>query len=285
MDALVKWWDDFKARAPLPDEEMEDYCCIVVGNKLDVVENTSERVSEADALRFLDVLVPSPSSPVLAVEEGEEPESPTRPFAITIAPRPPLTPLSQPPFRHSVSSSTRFHSQSGTLRSLRSIYHTPSSSIFDQYHSAQASPEASSSGDATTRFTSETYLTPGSPESRERRRRAGSVSSESSGSALTMTPSLFARSRAAEGDTPTSPLGRAAPRPDRRPRLFFTSAKTGEGLAEVFEYIAWRVVTRWEYEAGMDARTMHVRETSAADTIRLGLAALGSAQRPQRGCC
>ena len=251
MDALVKWWDEFRARAQLPDEEMEDYCCIIVGNKLDVVENTFER---------------------------EEPRSPTRPFAITIAPHPPLTLLTRPAFWHSVSSSTRFHSQSGTLRSLRSIYHTPSSSIFDQYHSVQASPEASSSGDGTARFTSETYLSPGSPESRERRR-AGFVSSESLGSALTMTLSLFARSRAAEGDTPTSPLGHAAPRPDRRPRLFFTSAKTGEGLAEVFEYIAWRVVTRWEHEAGMDARTMRVRETSAAD---IGLAALGSVQRPQR---
>ena len=149
MDALVKWWDEFKARAQLLDEEMEDYCCIIVGNQLDVVENTFERVSEADALRFLDVLVPSPSLPVLAVEENEEPRLPTRPFAINIAPRYPLTLLMQPAFWHSVSSSTRFHSQSGTLRSLQSIYHTPLSSIFDQYHSVQASPEASSSGDGT----------------------------------------------------------------------------------------------------------------------------------------
>jgi len=37
-------------------------------------------------------------------------------------------------------------------------------------------------------------------------------------------------------------------RPPLGPALFFTSAKTGEGLAEVFEYIGARVTKQWEWE-------------------------------------
>ncbi|KAH7890660.1 hypothetical protein F5I97DRAFT_1800189, partial [Phlebopus sp. FC_14] len=50
--------------------------------------------------------------------------------------------------------------------------------------------------------------------------------------------------------------------------------KTGEGVCDVFEYIARRVVMRWEYEEAMDARTLHVQHSSSTgtETIRLGLA-------------
>jgi Ras-related protein Rab-7A len=37
-------------------------------------------------------------------------------------------------------------------------------------------------------------------------------------------------------------------RPLRGPQLFFTSAKTGTGVSEVFGYVARRVVMRWERE-------------------------------------
>ena len=37
-------------------------------------------------------------------------------------------------------------------------------------------------------------------------------------------------------------------KPTLGPALFFTSAKTGEGLAEVFEYIGARVTQQWEWE-------------------------------------
>ncbi|OSX56188.1 hypothetical protein POSPLADRAFT_1094448, partial [Postia placenta MAD-698-R-SB12] len=43
--------------------------------------------------------------------------------------------------------------------------------------------------------------------------------------------------------------------------------KTGEHVAEVFEYVARRVVMRWEYEEALDARTLHMQE--ADDTIHL----------------
>jgi Ras-related protein Rab-7A len=97
----------------------------------------------------------------------------------------------------------------------------------------------------------------------------------STGSAVTMTPSLFARERTAAGNTAsTTPeadpfLSPAVP--SRGPKLFFTSAKTGKGVAEVFEYIAQRVVKKVEYDDRIESHRMHAREASVADTIRLGL--------------
>ena len=37
--------------------------------------------------------------------------------------------------------------------------------------------------------------------------------------------------------------------PPRGPELFFTFAKTGVGVSEVFAYVARCVVMRWEWEA------------------------------------
>ena len=54
--------------------------------------------------------------------------------------------------------------------------------------------------------------------------------------------------------------------------MFFTSAKTGEGVSDVFEYIAQRVVRKWEYEEWVEARLMHFRDasnTSGNQIIRL----------------
>jgi len=61
------------------------------------------------------------------------------------------------------------------------------------------------------------------------------------------------------------------PPSERGPKLFFTSAKTGDYVKDVFDYIVLRVVKRWEYEDRLEARRMHIRETSAAETIRLGM--------------
>ncbi|KAG2339947.1 hypothetical protein BDR05DRAFT_840082, partial [Suillus weaverae] len=35
MHALTKWWEEFKHRAPVSDEEVNNFCCVVVGNKMD----------------------------------------------------------------------------------------------------------------------------------------------------------------------------------------------------------------------------------------------------------
>jgi hypothetical protein len=72
------------------------------------------------------------------------------------------------------------------------------------------------------------------------------------------------------------------PPPDRGPKLFFTSAKTGEGVSAVFEYIAGRVIRRWEYEERLEARQLHIREASAVEPIRLGF---GQSTRGRERIC
>ena len=143
----------------------------------------------------------------------------------------------------------------GTLTSTHTgvtSYHTPSSSLIDVYASARSSPLPPS---VSSRLSSPI-----------RTQRASSFSSTSS-SAPTITPSLFTRNNdqtvATTLTTPTiSPIPDTISHhpslPERGPKLFFTSAKTGEGVHEVFEYIARRVVTRWEYEEAIDARTLRM---------------------------
>ncbi|EJF56138.1 hypothetical protein DICSQDRAFT_39552, partial [Dichomitus squalens LYAD-421 SS1] len=36
LGALTKWWDDFRDKAPVSDERVEEFCCVVVGNKTDI---------------------------------------------------------------------------------------------------------------------------------------------------------------------------------------------------------------------------------------------------------
>jgi hypothetical protein len=73
LEALTKWWHEFKDRAPLRDEDVAEFCCVVVGNKMDLVP-TGElpTVMEGDAVKFMEGICP-----------GEEPEvnvSPTSPW-------------------------------------------------------------------------------------------------------------------------------------------------------------------------------------------------------------
>jgi Ras-related protein Rab-7A len=184
-------------------------------------------------------------------------------------------------------SSSRFYA--GTMTSTHTsltIYHTPSSSLFDArssvYQSARSSPEPWSQ--------SEPDLT-NSPQ--RRRRTITMLSRESTGSdsVATITPSLFARemeqnresirnensnglpSSHSSPDLSLNPHFQSKYRtplpPERGPRLFFTSAKTGEGVNDVFEYIARRVVRKWEYDEWLDARRMHFRDTTMSEGATL----------------
>ncbi|KAG9311170.1 P-loop containing nucleoside triphosphate hydrolase protein [Chiua virens] len=299
LTALKKWWQEFRERAPLYDEDLEDYCCVVVGNKTDLVNSKSigsSVVSEIQALRFLDELVPPspprPTSPVEEVPEEDQvpitieevPPSPSDDSAIDLSSsntqsrsrsidiNPYTRKGSALSKRASWSSTNILH---GTLTSTHTgmtSYHTPSSSIFDVYASARSSPLPPS---ISSRVSSPV---------RTHQRRTSSVSSTSS-SATTITPSLFMRGCDQTPLTPPSTASDAVQPPplipERGPKLFFTSAKTGEGVHEVFEYIARRVIARWEYEEAIDARTLH----EPSDTIRLALTRAESGQRPRGSCC
>ncbi|KAF8808601.1 ras-domain-containing protein [Phlegmacium glaucopus] len=331
MLALKKWWDEFCDGAPVADEDINEYCCVVVGNKIDAVTNGRGfgLVSKSDALAFLDELVPPSSSasiypsPSLAEQDVDHPvfdsltlppsyeassqssssllaDLQTHSDSIDIHQPNHISRLPSPSCKLPQSRShlsPHFYSETMTsTRTTLTIYHTPSSSF---YHSVRSSPESLSPSEPT------------SPTSscRQRKLNTRSSGSTSSGSAPTITPSIYARNHGSSSNTnisdnllPTTqspstpshcPAFALPPPPERGPKLFFTSAKTGEGVADVFEYIAHRVSRKWEYEERIEARRMHYRDSSAAETIRLGLdnwgSEVGSVVRDgggrSRGCC
>jgi len=60
MESLGKWWwADFRERAPLADEEVEDFCCATVGNKADLVTDNVGRPRGGDSksLSFVDPII------------------------------------------------------------------------------------------------------------------------------------------------------------------------------------------------------------------------------------
>lgn len=281
MHAMKKWWGDFCDKAPVRDEELAEYCCVVVGNKIDLAEGS--RVSESEALEFLDELVPRGTDEVVRVlppRSESPPPQLSKPKSIALATQSVLKTPKQ----------SRFYA--GTMKTTVSIYHTPSSSVLDArssiYQSARSSPEPWSH--------SEFDLL----SSRQRMRSTGSTSSESG---ATITPSRFARERersqsrarsngvvlpshsSPDLSLSLSPQSRAPSLakhpfrspplpPERGPKLFFASAKTGEGVKDVFEYIAHRVVSKWDYEDWLEARRMHFREST------LSSGSEGSTRRP-----
>jgi len=77
-----------------------------------------------------------------------------------------------------------------------------------------------------------------------------------------MTPSLFAYKQASQTEAAASTLdldsdgdlpsfGLIGSQPERGPKLFFASTKTGEGVEDVFGYVVRKMVGRWEYEEAM----------------------------------
>jgi Ras-related protein Rab-7A len=72
------------------------------------------------------------------------------------------------------------------------------------------------------------------------------------------------------------------PRPLRGPKLFFTSAKTGAGVSEVFSYVARRVVTRWEWEEANASEFILVGNCS---TVHLDDAMAGEKRALWSACC
>jgi Ras-related protein Rab-7A len=275
LDALTKWWAEFKDKAPLSDDEVSDFCCVVVGNKIDLVQEDSNPVSEPEALKFIDTLVPPE-------ELQQSPQDSPYTFNITTALPSSSIDINVNDYRRSrrISSQTHPRSRSksllpgSTMSSTRTglVYHTPSSSIFDNYESARASPLPPS------RSPSPPQSIIVSPSGSTEVRRKKSSSSTNS-STPTITPSLFARTH--HLCSPVNSLPSISQQQDiiapptlpileRRPKLFFTSAKTGLGVPDVFEYVAQRVTMRLEYQEDIETRTLHMREQST-DVIHLGL--------------
>jgi Ras-related protein Rab-7A len=165
----------------------------------------------------------------------------------------------------------------GTFRSGLTSFHTPSSSFSDTYASACSSPLPGSRHESPARVRKMSSL-------------ASTTTTTSSSSAITITPSLFTRGQRATTpptplDAPDTPELCLPDPPELGPKLFFTSAKTGLGVSEVFEYIALRVLRKLEYEEAVEARTSHITDASDGDTVRLGLADGGRKRKAPGACC
>lgn len=295
LDALTKWWSEFKDKAPVPDEETDKFCCVFVGNKTDLIPaNVDSRVSEESTYQFIDELIPPGPASEPPTPDIDHPPTPDNAYDI---PSLPLNgdannvaggPLGIEIYHSHFGSrgrksaaTTRSRSRStvfrggtvGTMTTTRTVYHTPSSSVFDTFESARSSPVPPSPYSSR----SPSHSPVRSP------RRVSSVSSTSS--APTITPSLFTRGQVHTSCTTPAPVQPILPPPERRPKLFFTSAKTGEGVSEVFAYVARRVVIRWEYEEAIEARTLHIQDPIIEGTIRLGHSHSSHLSWVKSSCC
>ncbi|KAI0089800.1 P-loop containing nucleoside triphosphate hydrolase protein [Irpex rosettiformis] len=309
LEALTKWWNDFRERAPVPEDQVARFCCVFVGNKTDIPfsdgelggsARSSPRVGVEQAMRFIDDLIPppplSPSAPQTPCESdsaGPLNHTPTSSDSdLTVHLTDPLAQTHSIDIsvyhRHHRRKDSRSRSRTrsalwhagtiGTMTTTHSLseYHTPRSSVFDAFESARSSPVPRSASSSRTNLSSLELSRSRShspAQSLQRQRSFSSTLSE----AQTITPSLFVRGHenAAEAETacttpePPSNGLTVLPVPEQGTKLFFTSAKTGEGVADVFEYVAKRVVSRWEYEEIVEARTLHMAEASIDGTVRL----------------
>ncbi|KAH9053709.1 ras-domain-containing protein [Lactarius vividus] len=329
LHALTRWWSEFRAHAPLPDEDMEDYCLVIVGNKTDLVRGSEgAAVPEGIALRFIDELVPpsesrssSPETPkddlgwmtghvparvasgsddenglhengnagsdadmdadgadIVLVDEtraGAVPapgllpraDSEAAPAAaIAAPPRTPSIDLHALHHKRPSKSRSRFNPvQNGTISSTHTgftSFHTAGSSfsdLGDPYESAPSSPLAHSRSSS-----------PSPLPHAHRARLSRSTSTLSTSTAPTITPARYATARSMQR------------RPPRGPKLFYTSAKTGAGVPDVFAYIAQRVVMRWEWE---ETRAEVTDPAGNGSTVHLGDHRSTQKKAHRSACC
>ena len=153
----------------------------------------------------------------------------------------------------------------GTFRSSRTtntIYHTPSSSLHETGAHLRASATSVASSIPSSMHTAKESASSfhERPERSWSRTRRGTHTSTSS-SQPTITPSLFIRqSFEVDGDTTPTQL----PPLEKGAKLFFASAKTAEGVADIFTYIAARAVARMEWLEEIEARNLRIQIASNA---------------------
>ena len=186
-----------------------------------------------------------------------------------------------PPRTRSIDVLTHHHKQSVKSRSRFSLapnstlssthtdlasFHTPASSFADShapYESALSSPLSHSRAPSSS-----------PPLYSHRSYCSLSTSTMSTSTVPTITPARYAAAHHVENrSTP--------PRPPRGPKLFFTSAKTGAGVSDVFAYVARRVVMRWEWEE------THVGSPTLGNysTVHLGNTTAGKKRMFRPACC
>lgn len=175
LQDLSRWWDEFRVKVPIADGEEHNFCAVVVGNKMDMAPMTrragKEVVGPKAAVAFLSKTIPVPGREDTADDQQDTTETTEQPASSVAAPpvksssltatRPQL-PISQPSTSSSATATPRAEASKspatkfGTMTSTRtgiSIYHTPSSSLFE-------SPAQSTKGESSTHPPSELSESP-----------------------------------------------------------------------------------------------------------------------------
>ncbi|KAG8703785.1 hypothetical protein FRC09_003947 [Ceratobasidium sp. 395] len=191
---------------------------------------------------------PEPESP---------PRSPSRSRSIGILSTSPRTPWA------SRMKSRALREHNGTATTGHSIYHTPATSLFRTTSPARdrvsrgASPTQSQhrrgASSVMSMETARSYFSASTPTAQPSRSRLVSYSSANTdASDTTIKPQKVSGAVALpdlEESAAEQSNGTAENMtPETGPRLFWASARTGDGVAPVFDYIARRVVQRWEWE-------------------------------------
>ena len=211
-----------------------------------------------------------------STEGGGDPDTSRASYARTTS----ISIVARPPNSRRSDSRTSQTRHGGTMGTTRTIYHTASSSLLDSDpptplrptvagfnwspptssslgtgHGA-GTPSGSRRRQTSTHTTSTATITPGMY-------RTHSQQSQSQGAALTpQTTNIGVESISNPNTAPK-------PRPDQGAHLLYASAKTGEGLAEIFEYTARRVVQKVEWEEEEDQRAFGVVEPGQTSRIML----------------
>ena len=227
--------------------------------------------------------------------EGGDPDASRAPHPRTTS----ISIVSRPNSRRNDSraSQTRHAGTTGTMGTIRTIYHTASSTLLNS--DSPTPPRPTVAGFNWSPPASSTLGTgngTGPPGSRRRQ------TSTHTSSSATATPGMYRTSSHQSSrlsaalnpqttnigvESTSNPNPMLKPRPDQGARLLFTSAKTGEGLAEIFEYTARRVVQKVEWEEEEDRREFGLVEPGQSSRIMLNAYGTQDGLKPKKwgGCC
>jgi len=253
---VAMWWRAFAEKCPVASEDEATWPVVVVGNKIDLLDHTEDSEDaiwrEEEARNFVSRLIDVGPSEIedeadASTEEDGLPqvqvqEERSKPVSINIngnGHHDSFNGFGVP------SESNNLNSANGTFRSTRTgntIYHTPSSSFHEDEHFHSASSS----------FYTDSLSSASAPVSRSASRTRRLTIDTLSSSSATITQSLYARNRPQDDALPQTPrtpsIRHPTPEPpERGAKLLFASAKSGEGVKEVFNYIARRTVHRLEW--------------------------------------
>jgi Ras-related protein Rab-7A len=304
LASLERWWNAFCERAPVLDEDARAFPCVIVGNKMDLLEREGEveeeRVSKVEeaARAMVERLFPTstlrPSSPPAEANIQSPPSrsppvrsptplsrralhrshpsfSSTLSFATAASPPTPTTTGSIAIRKSSALRGSRSRSRSrsafgsGTVGTVG----TMTTTTLSIYHTPSSSLWGGSSdgGYESARDVSRTASPAPSTALDAARgpRRVASRTSTAGSDASTVMP----RSRSRTLSTLDMTAEAESTSTMRSPALVFTSAKSGAGVTDVFSAVTSRVVRKWEEEDARESRRMSVWD-GGAPVLKLG---------------